>query len=302
MPEVLKFVLSIDSMPIMPSTITDQTVQLGDVKIPNQCWKGYYDIDTFSKSISDTSKPATYSEYFDFGKSIWNAGCGICAAIGAINFLTNGNFTVLDAYRKGLAIVYKSSNSSLVSFRNSKKFGVDTGDTQHIAYDIGRDYGWAKSSKNYTNTASIITTSKINAYKDLFYLPDGTYHQAKGPYQPGNQSDLKSYHDGAYVAAQAQAIERIKNMYFADQCAIIYINSPVRNCGHYVLAVGYSEAHSGYYSFDDIIVWDPCPINTSTYNNKTQYYGRMMTLTESMKRINCDISDGIRTIQTCVRI
>ena len=227
MPEALKFVLSIDSMPIMPSTITDQTVQLGDVKIPNQCWKGYYDIDTFSKSISDTSKPATYSEYFDFGKSIWNTGCGICAAIGAINFLTNGNVTVLDAYRKGLAIVYKSSNSSLVSFKNSKKFGVDTGDTQRIAYDIGRDYGWAKNSKNYTNTASIITTSKINAYKDLFYLPDGTYHQAKGPYQSGNQSDLKSYRDGAYVAAQAQAIERIKNMYFADYNIVNFLLSSI---------------------------------------------------------------------------
>ena len=302
MDEVNKFLLTIEDNITLPTTISDQTILSGEIRIPNQCWKGYYDIAQFTRTLQ---KPISYSEFFDFEKTILNTGCGICAALGAINFLTNSDFTVLDAYRKGLAIIRKSSRASLVSFRNTSKFGVSSTDTQYIAYDIGRNYSWVKSSKNYTSTSSIITTAKINAYKNLFYIPSDTtitYHQAKGSYTPGNKDDLLAYQGGAYCAAQAQAIERIKNMDFADECGIIYINSPVRNCGHYVLAVGYSTAHSGYYSYDDIIVWDPCAVSTSTYNNRTEYYGRRMTLTESMKRINCDISDGIRTIQTCRRI
>ena len=303
MPEVQKFLLSIDSLAGLPGTISSQTTTddpLHPVKIPNQCWQGYYDLAEFNNSVN---KPSLYTEYRDFGKSIWWSGCAICSALGAINYLLNADYTVLDAYKKGMALIYKNTNTLLVSFRRSNKFGVNSTDTQHIAYDIGRNYGWAKNSKNYYNTSSIITESKINSYKNLFYRPDGTYHQANGPYTSGTAADLLSYQGGAYCAAQAQAIERIKNDVAQGLCDIIYINSPIRNCGHYVLAIAYSQAHSSYYSFDDIYVWDPCPINIkNVYDNKKEYYGRRMTLTESMKRINCEISDGIRTIQTCTRI
>ena len=101
-----------------------------------------------------------------------------------------------------------------------------------------------------------------------------------------------------YRAAQAQAIERIKQDVANGYVDILYINSPINKSGHYILAVNAVQNYSTH-SYADITVWDPCPTNQTGYNNKTSYYGREMTLMQAMNRIKADISDGVRTIQTC---
>lgn len=286
--------------------------------IPNQLWQGYWKEDIFN-----ANKPAGVDiQFMDFGVSIRQYACAVCCCVGVVNLFKNTNYTIKNFYDRNYFIWYKDQYNknglhngvTLARFSYTKKLGVDTTQTLHIAYDVGRDYGWCKNSKNYTNTSSIIIPEKITAYASKFYQPqsgettkgykdNNKYNQAGGAYTKGSLSDIFASTTYAlnYRAAQAQAIERIKQDINNGHADILYINSPVTKSGHYVLAVEAIQNYSTH-SYADIVVWDPCPTNQTGYNNKTSYYGRKMTLMQSMNRIKGDISDGIRTIQTCSTI
>lgn len=305
-----------------PQDFEDENISItpvySDCNIPNQLWKGYRDPHVFTEEQNKIGSVLKNKSFRDFGISINNYGCAVCSSVAAVNYLKNTNYTVYDFYNKNCFVWKKSVNKNnvpngvtLMSFRGTQKFGVTSTYTNHIAYDIGRDYGWAKSSRNYTNTNSVITPEKISAYQDKFYRPTegetnkgykstDSYNQATARYTKGTLSTLfdSSDYSKKYRTAQAQAIERIKYDILNGYVDILFINSPVTKSGHYVLAVGATQNYSTH-SYADITVWDPCAKNTSTYNNRTSYTGRQMTLMESMSRIKGDISDGIRSIQTC---
>ena len=251
---------------------------------------------------------------------MWYYSCPLCCSIGAAKILTGDEYTINDLYKKQCFTWYdkkydkkgRHCGVTLANFPRMKKIGIDATETKKTKYDDGRYYSWTKKASAYTGTANAIAQSShptwtLSQWADAFYMPvdsdDGLY---KSSYNQGNgawkKGDLTSSSQQTFKAYQALAVDRIKTDVQNGKVDIIYICSSVKKSGHYVLAVGFNtdiayqkyESHGNKYCVDEIIVYDPCPVNY-----KDNYYGKKMTLLDSMKRLNADISDGIRTIQTC---
>ena len=143
--------------------------------IPNQLWQGYWKEDVFN-----ANKPVGVNlDFIDFGISIQQYGCAVCCCVGATNLLKGTNYTIKNLYDRNYFTWYKDrynkkglhNGVTLAKFSYIKKLGVDTTQSLHIAYDVGREYGWCKKSKNYYNTSTIITPEKVSAYASKFYQP-----------------------------------------------------------------------------------------------------------------------------------
>jgi len=122
------------------------------------------------------------------------------------------------------------------------------------------------------------------------------YNQGTGNYSSGGRDDLLAQED--FCKSQVVALKKLQSDLSGStavsptKCDIIYVCSSKRKLGHYLLAIAYSQQHTGQYSVDDVTVLDPCPTKISRDN----YYGVSMTLPNALKRLNADISDGIRLI------
>lgn len=290
--------------------------QIGTVYVPNQCWKGYYDVSIFDSTLT---KPQNM-QFRDYGISVWYYSCPLCCSIGAAKMLTGNEYTINDLYKKQCFTWYDNKYDkygrhcgvTLANFPRMKKIGIDTTETKKTKYDDNRQYSWTKKASAYTGTNNAISQSShpswtLAQWEDEFYMPVSTdsglykssYNQGGGAWVKGN---LTASSQQKFKAYQAMAVDRIKTDIANGKVDIIYICSSVKKSGHYVLAIGFSNdtytSHGNKYCVDEIIVHDPCPVSNALYNNKTSYYGRQMTLLDSMRRLNADISDGIRTIQT----
>lgn len=272
------------------STITTQ-FSASDV-IPNQCWAGYYNKSVFN---STQNKP-TSIKFKDFGVSIQNYGCAVCCCVGAYNLLypENTPLTVYDLWQKnGFLWNPKITNKPGQSCGTTKAVWSRTPDisisTGKIHFDDTRTYPFANPN-SYYKEPNLSQEKYEGISASDFYVPSGW----------SGHNILTDNYKIKQVAAMIDIKEAVDN----NNCCILYICNSTRNTGHYVLAYG-STYTSGTYSYDQIQVCDPCP--SLTYQGwqqhhvkrSNQYYGANTTLDESMKRINSDLSDGIRTVAIC---
>lgn len=263
-------------------------------QIPNQAWKGYYNEEVFN---SNQDKPSG-AQYVDFGISVWYYGCAVCSCIGASNLLNNANYTIYDAYKKD-TFKWNSSivngkgircGATLAKWNTMTRIGIRCNSLK-MHYDDQRQYAWAGANSKLRNPSVISGIS--------LYVPSDEsiqYNQGGGVYTKGNRNALLSQTN--YCAYQAAGLYRIEGDIAAGKCDVVFICSSKKNCGHWVLATGYQHQHGGtVYSTDDVTVYDPCPANHS----KLLYAGKQTTLTDAMKRIGADISDGVRSILTITK-
>lgn len=260
--------------------------------IPNQCWGGYY-----NKSIFDSTRPSpsfgqNYNNYKDFGVSIQNYGCAVCCCVGAYNRLYAGwnkPLTVYDLWIKNCFVW----NQNIINKKGqpcgptlaiwNRTPGVSIS-TDKLRFDDTRAYPFTRSNSYYQEP------SIGDSYASQFYVPSGW----SGHYELTTN----------YKKKQVAAMKRIEENVVGSSCCILYICNSTRNAGHYVLAYDSTREEGQPYKYSDILVYDPCP--SLTYFNGTakpkrseNYYGARCTLEESMKRINSDLSDGIRTVAVC---
>ena len=268
--------------------------------IPNQCWSGYYNRDTFASSSLQYGPVANTIKFEDFGVSILKYGCAVCCCIGATNYLNKNKtgfvpITVYDMYKKNAFVWNKnivnsngqSCGATLAKWNSTP--GVQISNS-NIHYDSDREYSFSKKNSAYSATPEL-TSAQVTTYSNMFYIPVSTDTAIyKSSYHNSLDDDFKAY--------QSLGFSRIKANITSGYVDIIYICNKTHNTGHYVLAYSFNSNlytnRGNQYAADEINVVDPCP---NSYN-KSQYYGVATTLAVAMKRINSDISDGIRTVAT----
>ena len=264
--------------------------------IPSQLWKGYYD----EKTFKSTAVRPTQAQYVNYGKSVFNYGCAVCCCAGAARILTSKTHTLDEMYRLGTfswnpktVDKYGSPNGpTLARWYQMRQIGISV-NNGGVHYDAQRTYPWTKGNNAYQ------TLSTSTASLSEFYVPADTsivYNQGTGNYSSGKRDALLAQED--FCKSQVVALKKLQSDLSGStagsptKCDIIYVCSSKRKLGHYLLAIAYSQQHSGQYSVDDVTVLDPCPTKISRDN----YYGVSMTLPNALKRLNADISDGIRLI------